>query len=289
MTTVENTAAQVANATATKLSGVAVKGMVTPLKAMATAEIAAGTAATTAGTAMRTALIRTGIGALLVGAGTALVAFAENWYGFRDAVNAAGVALGNFLPQLKPVLDFLGGTVGTGILKIFGVDIPEAAKKSGDAMKDGMEEGSAAAKEAAEWGKKVADSWQKIQEPFLKLIDDKKWKQLAKQIKELGFSGAAAKKIKVGLDVTFEAKDIMKNLQTSLSFISEFHLDKKDTKQWAKNTIGDMKDAIKEHPELKGLLQPIIDTIKANKNDPQGMAGAIADLLTNNPQIGSST
>jgi len=68
---------------------------------------------------MKTALIGTGIGAAIVAIGMALEAFANNWFGVRDAVNEAGIALGNSIPALRPVLELLG-KVGDAMVKTFG-------------------------------------------------------------------------------------------------------------------------------------------------------------------------
>jgi len=56
------------------------------------------------------ALVPLGIAA--VAGGIALAAYATNAFGFRDAINAAGVAIGNAVPILKPLLEGLQGIAG---------------------------------------------------------------------------------------------------------------------------------------------------------------------------------
>jgi hypothetical protein len=90
-----------------------------------------GEAAKGLGITMKGALIGTGIGAAIVALGIALEAFANNWWGVRDAVNDMGVALGNAIPALQPVLTALG-KVGEGIVSTFGAGgtVPKAMAES---------------------------------------------------------------------------------------------------------------------------------------------------------------
>lgn len=54
------------------------------------------------------------IGWILLGIGTVLTLIATNAFGVRDAINALGKAIGDALPFLRPILDFLG-YVGTAL------------------------------------------------------------------------------------------------------------------------------------------------------------------------------
>jgi hypothetical protein len=105
------------------------------LTSVKTAFMGTGVAAREAGISMKGALIGTGIGAVVVLIGTFLEAFANNWWGVRDAINGVGKAIGDALPFLRPFLDFLGW-VGGGIQQAFGSDTQKAFADTGDAMKD---------------------------------------------------------------------------------------------------------------------------------------------------------
>jgi hypothetical protein len=59
--------------------------------------------------AVKTTMLAMGpIGWILMGVGTVLALIATNAFGVRDAINAMGKAIGDALPFLKPVLEFLG-------------------------------------------------------------------------------------------------------------------------------------------------------------------------------------
>ncbi len=266
VTTITGDAVSVANAQMA-ISKVSAGELALANKGLAASEIATGEAATVAGSAMRTALIRTGIGALLVAAGTALIAFTQNWYGFRDAVNAAGKALGDFLPFLRPVLDFLGGTVGQGLLKLLGADIPQAAGASADALESVGAAGTKAAQEASQAAQEVASAWSNI----FKSIDisgfsgSKKFKDQFRAISDLGFGKGGVHKIKFALELADTEQSFFSKISKAIGIIRTFHLPASDQKAWAKNITSDLSKAIKEEPALKNILQPLIDIIKANK------------------------
>ena len=61
------------------------------------------------GAAIKATMLAMGpIGWILIGIGGVLTAIATNAFGVRDAINEMGKALGDLLPFLKPVLEFMG-------------------------------------------------------------------------------------------------------------------------------------------------------------------------------------
>lgn len=235
-------------------------------KGLAASEIATGEAATVAGTAMRTALIRTGIGALLVAAGTALVAFTQNWWGFRDAVNSAGAAIGKFLPGLTPMLNLLQ-QVGEWMNRLFGTEIPQSA----DAASTAIEGVGAAGTKAAEATQKAAEEISKSWSDIFKSIDisafsgKNKFKDQFKAIRELGFGKSGVHKIKFALELADTEQSLFSKISKALGIIRVFHLPASDQRKWANNIIDDLSKGIKDQPELKNILQPLVDIIRNNK------------------------
>ena len=253
-------------------------GLATETKLLAGAQKEAGVAASFMGSKMKLALIGTGIGAILVAIGTALAAFTENWYGFRDAVNAAGVEIGKMAPQLIPLLNLIK-QFGDFLLKVFGVDLGLGV----DSAISETQRLSEATKKAA---KEVADAWQNMLDPF-KMAPDAKhkdWKEQFKMLKDLGFDKSGVHKIKIGIDMVQTQEDVFKKLQTGLTMITKFHLPPSDVRKWANNIIDDLNKGIKEHPELEPVLGPIKELIKNNKKSPF-LPQMILDQFTKNPVV----
>src|SRR5688572_27449673 len=104
--------------------------MITTMRGAFAAHTAATGVLTTATTGLRTALT----GLLfhpaflpLVAIGAVVTAFTTNLFGLRDAINGIGVAIGNAIPGLRPLLDLMGG-----INSLFGETKDEAAKATSD-------------------------------------------------------------------------------------------------------------------------------------------------------------
>lgn len=109
------TAAQSATTSAAAATNVAYAG--------ATATATTATGGMTLATRMLT-LAMGPIGIAILGVSTFMALFATNAFGIRDAINAAGKAIGDAIPILRPLLDMLGG--------IANALFPQAAKEAGD-------------------------------------------------------------------------------------------------------------------------------------------------------------
>ncbi len=87
--------------------------------------------------------------AITIGA-SLVTAFVTNLFGFRDAINGVGVALGNALGPLKPFLTMIGD-LGKGLVDMLGMG-GEAAKAYGDTTTEAMGQAGTAFDQS---GKKV--------------------------------------------------------------------------------------------------------------------------------------
>jgi hypothetical protein len=85
--------------------------------------------------------------AITVGAAV-VTAFTTNLFGFRDAVNGVGVALGNLVPFMKPFLTILGD-LGQGLVNFLGQG-GQQAKAFGQDVSTGFETGATGAKTGAQ-------------------------------------------------------------------------------------------------------------------------------------------
>ncbi len=152
------------------------------------------------GISMKTALIGTGIGIILVTLGSLLAAFATNWLGIRDAVNAAGAAIGEAYPKLKPLLDVL-----TNIGKML----------TGDFI-PGTEEAAAGIdkiKEATDAAGKALSQFNADAVGFVKTLAAMDKKERNKELFNLGIKGGAGKRM----------KGFLKDLNTVFTTLQNFH------------------------------------------------------------------
>jgi hypothetical protein len=131
-------------ATATTVASTSQKAMVASSAAAAGGAIAFGAAAGGAGTvgagkfvtgvkgmglAVKGFMLAMGpIGWIMIGLGAAVTAVATNFMGFRDGLNSAGKAIGDFIPFLRPALDGL-----TELGKMLGI-VPDDAKDAAEGV-----------------------------------------------------------------------------------------------------------------------------------------------------------
>jgi hypothetical protein len=290
-TTIESTGAQIANAAAMKVTGASATSTIPPLNGVAAAELRAGTAAKVMGSSMRTALIRTGIGAIIVIIGTALVAFTQNWYGFRDAVNAAGKAIGDFLPFLRPLLDgltFVGNLLGDGI--------PQSA----DAAEAGLDGVSGTMDDVTESGKTMNQILEQAKAKFRGLLEemsglDKK-KDRINFAKDLGIKGSFGKNLARVIDnaITPGLKHLTAFGKLTTAFqggiFDAFDLRKAGFLKKLADTWDSRFEEIANDLDLdKHLFDPITDVIRngKGKTDAQ-IANEIAAVVVNTPAIAAA-
>lgn len=105
----------------------------------------AGTAILGFGKALTIALLSNPITAIIAGISAAVLALATDFGGVRTAINNAGVAVGNAIPQLKGLLQSVGDLVNGGldwIANQLGIkkSTDEVNKSSSDAAKQGLTE-----------------------------------------------------------------------------------------------------------------------------------------------------
>src|SRR6185503_6198447 len=159
---------QRALAVETQAQSLAVAGQATAMKALSPLAlqsiantqgmgVAAATAATNLGTATKaTGGFRVALTGLLTGAlgkiaivlaaiAVAIFAWNKNWLGVRDAINAAGVAIGNAIPQLKPLLAILSriGLVLDAIAEGRFGDIPGILSGANEGLKESSKSANA--------------------------------------------------------------------------------------------------------------------------------------------------
>jgi hypothetical protein len=269
VTTIENTGAQIANATAMKLSGTATKGMVGPLKAVSAAEIGAGTAAKGMGMSIKGALIGTGIGAIIVAIGTALVAFTQNWWGVRDAVNAAGVELGKMFPILTPLLNGMK-ELGNWIIKIFGGEVPDSTATATEGMAEFGDATDDTAQEAIKAAEEIASAWKKTVDDLIVLPGSvhKEWKEQFQKLRKLGFTKGGIHELK---DQFFRpagiAKSITDSISEALQIVGKTKISGKSMKGLANNMIDSINEGIKKAKGQLDFMSTLVDLIKANKKN----------------------
>jgi len=269
VTTIENTGAQIANAAAMKLSGAATTGMVGPLKAVSAAEVGAGTAAKGMGVSIKGALVGTGIGAIIVAIGTALVAFTQNWWGVRDAVNAAGVELGKMFPILVPLLNGLK-EVGNWIIKIFGGEVPDSTAAATQGMAEFGDATDNTAQEAIKAAEEIASAWKKTVDDLIVLPGSvhKEWKEQFQKLRKLGFTKGGIHELK---DQFFRpagiAKSITDSISEALQIVGKTKISGKSMKGLANNMIDSINEGMKKAKGQLDFMGPLVDIIKSHKKD----------------------
>ena len=117
---------------------------------------------------------------VLAAASAALLAFVENWGGFRDIVNQAGVALGNFAPILKGILEPMG-KFGDWLAETLG----NKAKTGTDEAKKGFK---GLSKEAVKAAEDVQKAWEETLDNLVEMTK----KERLKYLKDLGFGKEGA-------------------------------------------------------------------------------------------------
>jgi hypothetical protein len=286
VTTIENTGAQVANAAAMKLSKTATAGVVQPLKAVAAAETQAGVAAKGMGVSIKGALIGTGIGAILVAIGTALVAFTQNWFGLRDAINAAGVELGKLFPIITPLLNVMKD-LGGWMTQVLGGDVPASATKGSEALDEFGNQADDTAQDAIKAAQDIAAAWKKTIDDLIVLPGSKhkEWKEQFKKLLDLGFTKGGIHELK---DKFFRPAGVAKSITDSISEAFQIVgqtkglLSGKNLKGLSNNMIEAINEGIKKSKGQLDFMSSLVDLIKANKKNVN-LPKLIADWFSGLP------
>lgn len=235
------------------------------------------------GSALRTALIRTGIGAILVAAGTALVAFTQNWWGFRDAVMAAGKALGDFLPFLRPVLDALK-TVGDWVTRLFGGTVPDAVDESKKKFGELSDEGIKSAE-------RVKTAFSSMMQELIVMPGSAKedWKAQWDKLKDIGFNKEGIRWFK---DNVFKpaaiAKSLTDNIAEGMNLIKNFKPPGNVMRKLVNDMIDQTREAIRKGAGKLDFLGELVTILKEHKKDPN-LPALVASWFANLPQAMKDT
>jgi len=281
------------------------------LQNVARAEIQTGAAATAMSAKMRLAFLRTGIGAAIVAIGAILAAFVTNAFGARDAINQIGAAVGQAVPQLRPLLDILA-QIGEVILSVFGGEVPAALTTAKNSITSGFggavqklkgvfgitttatqdmgEQFTESGKAAMEFSKKIEDLNKASNDLWMAL--GVKGKERSDLLGNLGLKGmkGGGGFLKDMEAVTESFADLNKIMQFAFA-LPEWDkimiLPKGLGKKLASEFSSELQD-VKENidPKFKQMIGQLQKDIKADgEKGGKNIGKIMADFLTKHPEL----
>lgn len=232
---------------------------------------------------------------------TAIKAWKENWGGFGDAVNQAGVQIGNIHPILKSLMEIIG-KVSSAIGALMNLDFAGAKEaifgKAGTASSMGM---SKADEKALEDQKKRLEDYINFREDLGDELVDMKKKERKEAFFDMGFKGKEDNSVMKSLKKLDEFKNKVTGFVKGFSQIEQISiLDKLGFKGMDKefekffytwedrfDELGHMikKGTMFEGIDIKKSLGGLEKKFKEAAKNPSEGPKIIADYLANHQEI----